>query len=69
MATPRAEALRTQVSPLLQQVLQVLSPEQTPDLQQVRRSFTLLCSDGFVENFGPPLLARVAAAAPAGNRG
>lgn len=64
VATPRAEALRAQVSPLLQQVLQVLSPEVVPDLLQVQRRFTLLCSDGFVENFGPQLLARIADAAP-----
>lgn len=62
--TPRAVALREQVSGLVQQALQALSPATTLDLGKVNRRFTLLCSDGFVENFGPRLLQRVGSEAP-----
>jgi DNA-binding transcriptional LysR family regulator len=34
------------------------------DLKQLVRTFTLRTSDGFVENFGPGLIARVGAEAP-----
>lgn len=62
--TPRAMELREQVGELVQQALQVLSPSPTLDLSKVNRTFTLLCSDGFVENFGPRLLTRIASEAP-----
>jgi DNA-binding transcriptional LysR family regulator len=62
--TPRALALREQVGPLLQGALELLRPEAALDLGKVSRSFTLRSSDGFVENFGAALLARVAAEAP-----
>jgi len=42
----------------------VLSPIETLNLQELVHTFTLLCSDGFVENFGPALIARAAAEAP-----
>ncbi|MDC7714062.1 LysR family transcriptional regulator [Vogesella sp. LYT5W] len=62
--TPRAVALREQVSELLPRALQTLSPAPTLDLGKVNRTFTLLCSDGFVENFGPSLLMRLNREAP-----
>jgi DNA-binding transcriptional LysR family regulator len=62
--TPRALALRDTVRRLVQESEAVLRPERPLDLQQLRRSFTLRTSEGFVENFGPALLARVAAQAP-----
>ncbi|GMV05961.1 MAG: hypothetical protein AMXMBFR53_22380 [Gemmatimonadota bacterium] len=62
--TPRALELRDRLGPLLQEVGAVLRPAEAPDLQRVRRTFTVRTSDGFVENFGPALLARVASEAP-----
>ncbi|MBI1317695.1 MAG: LysR family transcriptional regulator [Candidatus Hydrogenedens sp.] len=62
--TPRALELRDQVSRLVQETEAVLRPAEKPDLERMERTFTLRSSDGFVENFGPALLARVAAEAP-----
>lgn len=62
--TPRALALRDRVQPLLQAVDAVLRPDETIDLAGLVRTFTLRTSDGFVETFGPALLARLAAEAP-----
>jgi DNA-binding transcriptional LysR family regulator len=62
--TPRALELRETVSQLVQDAEAVLRPAETPDLKQLVRTFTLRTSDGFVENFGPDLIARVAAEAP-----
>ncbi|SCK28291.1 LysR family transcriptional regulator [Vogesella sp. LIG4] len=62
--TPRAEELREQVGGLVQQALQLLSPSPALDPARVDRTFTLLCSDGFVENFGPSLLTRIGREAP-----
>src|SRR5471032_2799131 len=62
--TPRALALREQVSQLVQDAEAVLRPAATLDLSQLVRTFTLRTSDGFVENFGPALLARIAKEAP-----
>ncbi|WP_292230330.1 LysR substrate-binding domain-containing protein, partial [Mesorhizobium sp.] len=42
----------------------VLRPAERLDLARLNRSFTLRNSDGFVENFGPALLARAAEEAP-----
>lgn len=42
----------------------VLRPAETPDLTRLVRTFTLRTSEGFVENFGPDLIARVSAEAP-----
>jgi DNA-binding transcriptional LysR family regulator len=41
-----------------------LRPVEKLDLTQLVRTFTLRASDGFVENFGPGLIARVNADAP-----
>jgi DNA-binding transcriptional LysR family regulator len=42
----------------------VLRPSKTPDLMQIVRTFTLRSSEGFAENFGPDLIARIAVQAP-----
>jgi len=64
VATPRALELRERVSQLVQDAEAVLRPAQQPDLQQLVRTFTLRTSEGFVENFGAPLIARLAEEAP-----
>lgn len=62
--TPRALELRERVSQLVQDAEAVLRPAEKLDLKQLVRTFTLRTSDGFAENFGPGLLARVSAEAP-----
>lgn len=62
--TPRALELRERVSQLVQDAQAVLRPAEKLDLQQLVRTFTLRIRDGFVENFGPDLIARVSAEAP-----
>lgn len=62
--TPRALQLREQVSQLVQDAEAVLRPAEQLDLKQLVRTFTLRTSDGFVENFGPALIARVGDEAP-----
>lgn len=62
--TPRALELREKVSQLVQEAQAVLRPTKTPDLKQLVRTFTLRTSEGFAENFGPDLIARVGVAAP-----
>ncbi len=42
----------------------VLRPAEKLDLEQLVRTFTLRTSEGFVENFGPDLIARVGEEAP-----
>ena len=62
--TPRAIELRQRVSQLVQEAEAVLRPAAAPNLAELVRTFRLRTSDGFVENFGPELIARVGAAAP-----
>lgn len=62
--TPRAIELREKVSQLVEESEAVLRPAEKPNLGQLVRTFTLRTSDGFVENFGPALVARVAEEAP-----
>ena len=62
--TPRALELRERVSQLVQDAEAVLRPTERLALDQLYRTFTLRTSEGFVENFGPALIARVAADAP-----
>ncbi|WP_434698268.1 LysR family transcriptional regulator [Pseudomonas sp. D1-1] len=62
--TPRALALREQVSQLVQDAQAALRPEQAPDLRRVNRTFTLRTRQGFVENFALELIARVSEQAP-----
>lgn len=62
--TPRALELRERVSQIVQDAEAVLRPQARLDLQQLVRTFTLRTSEGFVETFGPDLIARVARQAP-----
>lgn len=62
--TPRALELRERVSQLVQDAKAVLRPAEKLNLQQLVRTFTLRVSDGFMESFGPGLIARVSAEAP-----
>jgi len=62
--TPRALELREQVARLVQDAESVLRPAQILKLKQLVRTFTLRTSDGFVENFGPKLIARIHDEAP-----
>ncbi|KAB0676302.1 LysR family transcriptional regulator [Aureimonas leprariae] len=62
--TPRAIELRERVGPLVREAEGVLRPAVALDLAKLERAFTLRVSDGFVDNFGPALLAHVAADAP-----
>jgi DNA-binding transcriptional LysR family regulator len=62
--TPRALELRARTGPLVQEAEAVLRPAPTLDLKQLVRSFTFRNREGFVENFGPALIARVSAEAP-----
>ncbi len=62
--TPRALELRERVSQLVQGGEAVLRPAEMLNLKKLSRSFTLRTSEGFVENFGPALIARVGKEAP-----
>ena len=62
--TPRAIELREQVGQLVQGGEAVLRPAEKLDLKRLVRTFTLRTSEGFVENFGPDLIARVGDEAP-----
>lgn len=62
--TPRAMALREQVRQLVQDAQAVLRPTDTLQPAHLVRTFTLRTSDGFVECFGPGLIAYVSAQAP-----
>jgi DNA-binding transcriptional LysR family regulator len=62
--TPRALELRERVSQLVRDGEAVLRPADKLDLKQLVRTFTLRTSEGFVENFGPDLVARVGEEAP-----
>ena len=62
--TPRALALRERVGQLVHDGTAALRPVAGLDLGRLVRTFTLRTSDGFVESFGPALVARVGAEAP-----
>ena len=62
--TPRAIALRERVGPLVQEAEAVLRPADRLDLKRLVRTFTLRTREGFVENFGPALIARIGKQAP-----
>lgn len=62
--TPRAIELREQVPQVMQQAAGLLRPARALDLGRLERVFTLRTAEGFVESFGPGLIARVAAEAP-----
>ncbi|GGF20999.1 LysR family transcriptional regulator [Aliidongia dinghuensis] len=62
--TPRALELRERVGQLVQDGEAALRPAAQPSLQELVRTFTLRTSEGFVETFGPELIARVGREAP-----
>lgn len=62
--TPRALELRDQIGPLVEAAQAVLRPAASLDLKHLARTFTLRTSEGFVENFGPYLIARTTKEAP-----
>ena len=57
--TPRAIELRERVGLLVEDAQAVLRPREALNLKQLVRTFTLRTSDGFAENFGPALIARL----------
>lgn len=62
--TPRALELRERVHQLVQDAEAALRPQEKLNLKKLVRIFTLRTSDGFVESFGPELIARVGREAP-----
>lgn len=62
--TPRALELRERVGSLVKDGREVLTPQKHFDLKRLVRTFTFRTSDGFVENVGPAILARVRSEAP-----
>ena len=62
--SPRALELRERVGQLVHEAEAALRPADKLDLATLQRTFTLRSSEGFVENFGARLLARVAEEAP-----
>lgn len=62
--SPRALELKAEIGPLVSQARRMLSPAEHLVMKNVKRTFTLRTSDGFVENFGAALLSRIAADAP-----
>ena len=57
--TPRAIELQGRVSQLVRDAEAVLRPVEKPNLKELVRTFTLRTRQGFVDNFGPDLLARI----------
>ena len=62
--TPRALELRERVSQIVQDGAALLHAAEKLDLKHLVRTFTIRTSEGFVENFGPELIARVGEQAP-----
>lgn len=62
--TPRAVEIRERVSQLVRDGEAILRPVKKPDLAKLVRTFTLRTSEGFVETFGPELLALAGRQAP-----
>ncbi|HEY0968256.1 MAG TPA: LysR family transcriptional regulator [Opitutaceae bacterium] len=62
--TPRALELRTHVGQLVKGAEAVLRPVGTFAPRECVRTFTLRTSEGFVENFGPSLIAHISEEAP-----
>jgi DNA-binding transcriptional LysR family regulator len=62
--TPRALDLRARVGQLVEDAEAVLRPAETLDLRQLVRTFTLRTREGFVENFGADLIARMSVESP-----
>ena len=64
VATPRAIELRDRVGQLVLDGVAILRPARKLKLKQLARTFTVRTSEGFVENFGADLIARVSDVAP-----
>jgi DNA-binding transcriptional LysR family regulator len=62
--SPRALELRERVGRLVQDGEAILRPVQRIDIDTLERVFTLRTTEGFVETFGPGLIARVSKEAP-----
>lgn len=62
--SPRALELRERLAQLVQDAEAVLRPAEAVRIDEVERTFTLRTSEGFVETFGPALIARVRKEAP-----
>jgi len=62
--TPRALDLRERVDVLVQDAAAVLRPAKKAELGRLVRTFTIRTREGFVENFGANLIARVREEAP-----
>lgn len=62
--TPRAVELRQRVGQIVQEAETLLRPAAILDLKTLVRTFTLRNREGFVDTYGPALLARVAREAP-----
>jgi DNA-binding transcriptional LysR family regulator len=62
--TPRALELRGRVGQIVQEAKAALRPAEMLDIRHLVRTFTLRTRDGFVENFGPKLIAQVGKEAP-----
>lgn len=64
VASPRAIELSGQITQLVQSAETALRPASKLDPKKLQRLFTLRTSEGFVENFGPALIARISKEAP-----
>ena len=62
--TPRALELRGQVGTIVDGARSILRPAEKLDLATLERRFVLRTSEGFVETFGPRLVARMNEEAP-----
>lgn len=62
--SPRAVALRDRVGQLVHEAEAALRPAERLNLARLDRTFTLRTSEGFVENFGARIVARVSTEAP-----
>ncbi len=62
--TPRARELRERVSHLVQEARTVLRPQDKLNLRELERTFSIRVREGFAENFGAQLIARLQQDAP-----
>jgi DNA-binding transcriptional LysR family regulator len=62
--TPRALELRGQVGAIVDGARSILRPAEKLDVARLQRRFVLRTSEGFVETFGPRLIARMQKEAP-----
>lgn len=62
--TPRAARLKEKAAALVREIEEVLNPREGLDVKTITRTFTIRASDGFVENVGAGLIARIQAEAP-----